>query len=60
MTRERREVRSWKDLLDRCLADQQRFRRMLVLIAVVAAVALGLLCASSWLTNDAWTPPRYR
>lgn len=55
MTRATREVRSWKDLLDRCLGDAQRFRRMIVLIVVVAAVILVFAYAAGWPTTSACT-----
>lgn len=55
MTRTTREVRSWKDLLYRSLGDPRRFRRMLVLIMVVAPVVVVFALTAGWPTTGACT-----
>ncbi|WP_370934543.1 hypothetical protein [Amycolatopsis sp. cg13] len=39
---------SWKHIVDSCLRDHRRFRRMLVLILVLAAFTLTLVAIAGW------------
>lgn len=39
---------SWRHIVDSCLRDRRRFRRLLVLILVLAAFALTLVAIAGW------------
>jgi hypothetical protein len=48
MSRAYQEPRSWRELLDRCLMDRQRFRRLLVLVLVVSGFTVALVAIAGW------------
>lgn len=39
---------SWRDIVDSCLRDRRRFRRLLVLVLVFAAFVLTLVAIAGW------------
>lgn len=48
MSRTRHTRAPWLVLLDGCLRDRMRFRRLLILVVVLAAFALAVIAVAGW------------